>query len=217
MDGIEHLDFEPGDPDDELGADADSPPEPNPSGNSALAQGSNVPLGWKPTPNAPVPVVRCTQIKKDGIRCGRWSLRGATKCYKHLGNGGALKNVEEHRKAVVEAAKLRLIDNADMALDTLEALMQPGSGEAIRLKAATETLDRAGVRGGLEITVDGEVTVSSADEIRKRLAGLKEGADEVRKMRAAMEAEADADIVDGEVIEDSEQLTLFDDESADES
>src|SRR5690606_17599570 len=36
-------------------------------------QGSNIPVGWKPTFDKPVPVVRCTAIKEDGKQCNRWS------------------------------------------------------------------------------------------------------------------------------------------------
>lgn len=204
MDEIEHLDFEPGDGDEPLGEDADGP------GFSAAQQGSEIPVAWKPTPREPVPVSRCSQIKKDGTRCKRWSLRGYHKCKSHAGPGALMPdgNVNKYREAVIESARLRLLDMADEALDTIWQLAQPGTAEAIRLKAATEVLDRAGVRGGFEVSVEGEITVSATDEIRKRLTELKTGADEVRKMRE----QTMADIVDGEVIEDSEQLSLFEDE-----
>ena len=220
MDEIEHLDFEPGEEDEPLGEDADGPPKSTVP-MSPAQQDSNIPLGWKPTAKAPVPVMRCTQIKKDGVRCGRLSLRGYHKCVKHAGPGAKMENgnVNVYREAIIESAKLRLLDEVDPALDGLVALAQPGTAEQIRLKAYTEILDRAGIRGGFELSVEGEITVSSTDEIRKRLASLKEGADEVRKMREELHPAADAgDIVDGEVIEDSEQMTLFDelDESRDE-
>lgn len=212
MDNIEHLDFEPGEDDEPLGEDADGPPKTK-SPMSAAQQDSTIPLGWKPTPSAPVPVMRCTQIKKDGVRCGRWSLRGYHKCVKHAGPGAKMENgnVNVYREAIIESAKLRLLDEVDPALDGLVALAQPGTAEAIRLKAYTEILDRAGIRGGFELSVEGEITVSASDEIRKRLESLKEGADEVRKMRAQMEA----DTVDGEVVEadwseDPAQPSLFD-------
>ena len=216
MDDIEHLDFEPGEEPEELGDDADGPPK---GAMSPAQQGSSIPLGWKPTPNAPVPVVRCTQIKKDGVRCGRWSLRGYTKCQKHAGPGALMPdgNVNKYREAVIEAAKLRLLDSADEALETILQLKEPGTGEAIRLKAATEILDRAGIRGGFELSVEGEVTVNASDEVRKRLAELKHGADEVRKMQSKLQPTVDenGDIVDAEVIEDSEQLSLFEEDEGD--
>jgi hypothetical protein len=125
-------------------------------------------------------------------------------------------NVNKYREAVIEAAKLRLLDMSEEALDTIWQLAQPGTGEAIRLKAATEVLDRAGIRGGFELSVEGEVTVSATDEIRKRLAGLKEGADEVRKMQAEQLAKvenSDGDVIDAEFYEeDPAQPSLFDEE-----
>lgn len=209
MDNIEHLDFEPGEDDEPLGPDADGPVV----GKSAAQQGSEIPVAWKPTPREPVPVTRCSQIKKDGTRCKRWSLRGYHKCKSHSGPGALMPdgNVNKYREAVIEAAKLRLLDMSEEALDTIWQLAQPGTGEAIRLKAATEVLDRAGIRGGFELSVEGEVTVSASDEIRKRLEGLKEGADEVRKMRAQMEADTvDGEVVEAEWTEDPEQPSLFD-------
>lgn len=212
MDNIEHLDFEPGEDDEPLGEDADSAPV----ARSPLQQKGETPVAWKPTAKEPVPVMRCTQIKKDGVRCGRWSLRGYTKCQKHAGPGALMPdgNVNKYRDAVIEAAKLRLLDDADDALNVLLELRQPGTSEAIRLKAAESVLDRAGIRGGFELDVSVEVSESPADEIRKRLAGLKEGAEEVRKMREAHQVQPeDADVVDAEFYEeDPEQPTLFDSE-----
>jgi hypothetical protein len=167
-----------------------------------------VPLSWKPTPREPVPVVRCTQIKKDGNRCKRWSIRGYHKCIKHAGPGALMPdgNVQKYAANIIEAARLRLVDSTDMAIDVLEELWSnPATGDAIKLKAATEVLDRAGIRGGIEIKVDAEVVESPVNEIQKRLTKLKEGAAAVKQMRD----DADALIVDGEIIEDDEQPALF--------
>lgn len=193
--------------------DPEEPREKNPHGFSAEQQGSNVPLGWKPTPSQPVPVVRCIQIKKDGMRCRRWSLRGYTKCVKHAGPG-VMKdgNVAKYAESVIEGARLRLIDDADKALDVLQELIGPGTSEGIRLKAATEVLDRAGVRGGFDVKVDVQVSENPSDLIKERLAGLAEGAAAVQRMkdkRAAeleeerQRAEADGDIIDAEVVSDN--------------
>lgn len=191
-------------------------PELNPRALTAHEQGSEIPLGWKPTATEPVPVVRCVQIKRDGDRCKNWSLRGYTKCRKHAGPQYLMKdgNVQKYAEAVIEAARLRLIDSSDMALDTLLELAQPGTSEGIRLKAATEVLDRAGVRGGFEVKVEQNVNVSAGDEIAKRLENLAKGAATVEQMRAKaaaglLDSEED-DIVDGEVVDDEpEQGTLF--------
>ena len=182
---------------------AQAEPEEPEEGDEHLPE---VPLGWKPTPREPVPVVRCTAIRKNGERCKRWSIRGYHKCIKHAGPGALMPdgNVQKYAQNVIEAARLRLVDDADMALDVINQLAQPGSGEAIRLKAATEILDRAGIRGGIEINVDMEVHASPVDEIKRRIADLKKGASTVDKMRA----ESGGDIVDAEIIE--EDVPLFD-------
>lgn len=182
-------------------------PELNPRAKSAEAQGSVVPLGWKPTRAAPVPVIRCAQIKKDGYRCGRWSLRGYDKCIKHAGPQALMKdgNVNKFAEAVIEAGRLRLVQDTDKAIDVLNDLLGPQSSEGIRLKASTEILDRAGVRGGFDIKVEGEVTVNASDEIAERLKKLADGAAHVKKMREEAQAERDqelADVIDADVVSD---------------
>ena len=55
--------------------------------------------------------------------------------------------------------------------------MESAQSEPVRLKASTEILDRAGVRGGVEIDVGVDVTVRSPHEIiKERLARLAAGA-----------------------------------------
>lgn len=188
------------------------PDEQDPRSVTAAGQNSNVPLNWKPTKAEPVPVVRCVQIKKDGDRCGRWSIRGYTKCIVHSGPGALMPdgNVSKYAESVIEAARLRLIDSTDGALDVLHELTQPGSGEAIRLKAATEILDRAGIRGGFEVKVEAEIIESPAELIRKRIDELKKGADAAAKMKSDAEAAALGDIVDAELVDDPDQPGLFD-------
>lgn len=119
-------------------------------------------------------------------------------------------NVQKYAENVIEAARLRLIDCSDDAIDTINQLMQPGTGEAIRLKAATEVLDRAGIRGGFEVKVEGEIISSPADELQKRMDKLREGALAVQRMKDERDAES-ADVVDAEIVEEEdEQLALFD-------
>jgi hypothetical protein len=141
--------------------------------NSAEDQGTNIPMGWKPTVKEPVPVVRCTGTVRNGprtgLRCPNWSLRGATVCLQH---GGHLPNVRQHAQDVVEAARLRILGLADLAIDTLEELIDPSVGAAIRLKAATELLDRGGIKGAPDLTVEVEHKISASEEINKRLATI---------------------------------------------
>lgn len=164
----------------------------------------NVPVGWKPSRAEPLPVVRCTVIKKDGERCKKWSLRGLSVCVKH---GGYLPLPREHAAAVIQAARMRLIDDTDMAVDTLEALMEPGTAEGIRLKAATETLDRAGIRGGFEVDVAVEEVQNPAQMLAERLVLLRERGQ--RALAASLDPET---TISGQVIDPNvseAQGTLF--------
>lgn len=135
-----------------------------------------IPDGWKKaTLGAPVPVVRCTYIFPDtharpGEQCRRWSLRGTVKCIKH---GGQLPGVREHSEALVESARLRLIGATDQAVDWLVDLAENSTSDAVRLKATTEVLDRAGVRGGVEVDVSVSTSKDPADILRERLSTLK--------------------------------------------
>jgi hypothetical protein len=105
---------------------------------------------------------------------------GHDRCLVH---GGHLPNVQKAAATKVEAAKLRLIEDADKAIDTLFELLKPGTAAAVQLGAAKEILDRAGVRGGTELSVEIQSTVSHHDEIAKKLALMHErmNADTVQK------------------------------------
>jgi hypothetical protein len=69
---------------------------------------------------------------------------------------------------------MMLTNAAPKALETVIDLSQNASAEAIKLKASTEILDRAGIKGGVDINVEVTQTVSAADEIRKRLQLMSE-------------------------------------------
>jgi hypothetical protein len=101
--------------------------------------------------------------------------------------------------ADVERARLKLVQSAPFAVDVLEELMENAESEPIRLKAASEILDRAGIKGGFEFDVNIDVTDSrpAASVIAERLERLASGA----KMVAGIQ---DADIIDGEVVGESE-------------
>ena len=143
--------------------------------NSALEQDSSIPKGWKPTLEKPLPVVRCTGTVRNGERagqrCGRWSIMGHDKCMVH---GANLPNVQTAAAKRVEAAKLRLIEDADLAVDTLFELIKVGTADQVRLGAAKEILDRSGIKGGYDVNVEITNTVSAAEEIHKKLAQMAE-------------------------------------------
>jgi len=135
-----------------------------------------VPAGWKKaTLGAPVPVVQCTYIFPDsherpGQQCRRWSLRGSLFCVKH---GAQLPNVRQHAEAMVESARLRLMNNTDLAVDWLFDLAENSTSDAVRLKATTEVLDRAGVKGGIEVDVTVTANQDPAVLLRERLDTLR--------------------------------------------
>lgn len=169
---------------------------PNAGNNSALEQGAVVPKGWKPTVDKPVPVVQCTGTVRNGDRkgerCGRWSIRGHNVCMVH---GAQFPAVQEAAAKVVEAGKIRLIADADLAIDTLFELIKPGTADQVRLGASKEILDRAGIKGGYEVAVEVTHSTSAADEIQKKLA--------VMAARLAPKEEPE-DL--GEVLEEPENL-----------
>jgi antitoxin component of MazEF toxin-antitoxin module len=83
--------------------------------------------------------------------------------------------------------------------------MESAESVPVRLKATTEILDRAGIRGGQDISVDVEVNDSrpAAQVVAERLARLAEGAQAVAARVRALEVEtdkSDGEIVDAEVV-----------------
>lgn len=161
---------------------------------SPEAMGSTISPNWRPSAEKPLPSVRCVKIKKDGARCNRWSIRGATVCIVH---GGTLPNVKQHAAAAVETARMRLIDLTDDAVSVLEDLTLEGTAPAIRLKAATEILDRAGIKGGMEIDVVVEHKIDASKSIADKLGEI------VARTRAAeIESSEPEEVVDAEIVEE---------------
>jgi hypothetical protein len=88
---------------------------------------------------------------------------------------------------------------APYAVDKLEELMEYAESEPVQLKAATEILDRAGVRGGVEIDTNVNIDVRPAAEvINERLNRLAAGAIHA----AARLSQEGMDVVDAEVVEE---------------
>ena len=144
--------------------------------NSAAEQGSNIPKGWKPTLEKPLPVVRCVGIIRNGEnkgeQCPNWSIRGHNVCTAH---GGQLPVVKQKAAFNVEQARQQMLGISPSAIDVIEDIMMNGSQEAVRLKAAEIVLDRAGVtKGPVEHKVEVNHTVSQAEEIRKKLTGMSQ-------------------------------------------
>jgi len=101
----------------------------------------------------------------------------------------------------IERARRKLVQAAPYAVDILEDLMENAVSEPVKLKATTEILDRAGIRGGTELDVGVEVSDarSPAAIIGERLSRLAEGA-----ARTASLLPEDTNIQDAEVVTDEE-------------
>jgi len=142
---------------------------------------------------------RCRQIKDDGIRCMLWSS-GRPKddglCRIHL------RSVKHKTSDDIERARAKLVQAAPYAVDMLEDLMENAESEPVKLKAATEILDRAGVRGGIEIDSNVNIDVRpAASIIAERLQRLALGAVEA----SAKLADAGIEVIDAEVVIDEEK------------
>lgn len=172
-------------------------------------QSTPLPVGSKKKPA--VCPTRCRHIKEDLIRCMLWASgrpQDDGLCRVHLGSA--------HRKPGedVERARSKLTQAAPYAVDVLEDLMTSASSEPVRLKASTEILDRAGVRGGIEF--DARIEVSDvkapAQVIAERLNRLASGAAAAAAKLASAGVTipipgsgSDSDIIDAEIVEPEEQ------------
>jgi hypothetical protein len=90
----------------------------------------------------------------------------------------------------------------------LEDLMENAESEPVKLKAATEILDRAGVRGGIEIDSNVNIDVRpAASIIAERLNRLAAGAIEAsaKLAEAGISVAPDKDIIDAEVVSGQEE------------
>jgi hypothetical protein len=162
---------------------------------SAIEQDSDIPRGWKPTVAKPLPSIRCQHIKKDGNRCGAWGIPGTDgRCLRH---GGSLPAVKKAAAMRVETARNLMMGSAVDMYDVLYSLTREGNEAGIRLKAATEILDRAGLKAGMEIAVTVEHIDSPLNDILEQLEVFTESSN------------TDDDIVDAETEEE------FDDPDSD--
>lgn len=148
---------------------------------------------------------RCRAIKDDGIRCMLWSsgrLNDDGYCRVHL------RSLARRPGEDIERARQKLTQSAPYAVDVLEELMQTAASEPVRLKASTEILDRAGVRGGIEFDARLEVTDGRppAQVVAERLQRLADGAVKVAGALASsgvtVEAtdSSDIEIKDAEIV-----------------
>jgi hypothetical protein len=120
--------------------------------------------------------VRCRKLKADGRRCSKWSAgTGAVTdmqlCSTHIRvvEGNRMRM----RESTVRKARMRLDEMAMGAVSRLEQLAEGADSDAVKLKANTEILDRAGIRGGTEIDMRASIETKPASEVlAERLAAL---------------------------------------------
>lgn len=146
---------------------------------------------------------RCRMMKSDGLRCLLWSsgrIKDDGLCRVHL------KTVRKPGEDV-ERARRKLMQAAPYAVDKLEELMESAVNEQVALKASTEILDRAGVRGGTELDIGVDVTDRrpASQILSERLARLAAGAQSVLAAATNNGEDGEAgEVIDAEVVEEEE-------------
>lgn len=138
---------------------------------------------WEVSPEQPIAPIRCVTVHKDGTRCEYAAIPGANRCLKH----GA-EETESHK--VVEAARKRLQGLTHTAIETFDDVMRNSINDSARIKAASEVLNRVGVKETTEINVQ----IEDKSEARKAVL------DRINNLRL----EDTEDIEDAEVVEDDE-------------
>jgi hypothetical protein len=87
-------------------------------------------------------------------------------------------------------------------------MMTNAESEPVKLKAATEILDRAGIRGGVELDTNVNIDVRpAASVIAERLNRLAINANDAasKLVDLGVKVEVEKDIIDAEVVTDSEK------------
>lgn len=148
---------------------------------------------------------RCRQVKDDGIRCMLWSsgrIKDDGLCRIHL------RSTQHKTSDDIERARNKLMQSAPYAVDKLEELMEYAESEPVKLKAATEILDRAGIRGGVELDTNVNIDVRpAASVIAERLDRLAKGAISAaaKLAEAGVNIQPDPEIIDAEVVQEKEE------------
>ena len=148
---------------------------------------------------------RCAAIKDDGIRCQLWTsgrIQDDGLCRIHL------RSLKHRPGDDIERARAKLTQAAPYAVDVLEEMMTEAESEQVKLKAATEILDRAGIRGGVELDTNVNIDVRpAASVIAERLNRLAINATDAaaKLVNLGIKVEADKDIIDAEVVTDVDE------------
>ena len=143
---------------------------------------------------------RCAAIKDDGIRCQLWTsgrIQDDGLCRIHLGS------MKRRPGDDIERARAKLTQAAPFAVDMLEQMMETAESEPVKLKAATEILDRAGIRGGVELDTNVNIDVRpAASVIAERLNRLAINATEAaaKLSEAGIIVPTDVDVEDAVIV-----------------
>lgn len=148
---------------------------------------------------------RCTQLRTDNTRCWQWASNPdkVSVCKSHT---------HQTRESITQMpvyARERLLEASVNAVDNLIYLSDHAEGEAVRLKANTEILDRSGVRAGVDIDISAHIEeVDPAKKLRDRLTHLTARATSTSPLEeepTALPAPTNDDateIVEAEIVED---------------
>lgn len=121
---------------------------------------------WEVSPENPVAPVRCVTVSKEGTRCEYAAIPGANRCLKH----GA---EEADATKVVEAARKRLMGLTHTAIETFDDVMRNSINDSARIKAASEVLNRVGVKETTEINVQIEDKTEARQAVLDRINSLR--------------------------------------------
>lgn len=155
------------------------------------------------------PPTRCRAHTLTGARCWNWAngmAEYAGLCKNHVANQPH-DDPERLDANYLVKARNRLVSASILAVDVLEDMAANATSEPARVAASNSILDRAGIRGGVEVEQKVEITVKPASElVSERLAKLAEGAREREKLEAARYAlessDSEEEVVDAEVVDD---------------
>lgn len=145
-----------------------------------VRRGDDRPVPWK---DGRLPAATCAALNRNGDPCQRPPLASSNVCRAH---GGAAPQVKR-------AAQMRILQASDRAAARLEAIMEDTTAPtAVRLAAARDLLDRAGVVGKQELELSANVSVSVWDNIEGLTIDVYEDGDD------------DPNVIEAEVVEDDD-------------
>lgn len=116
--------------------------------------------------------MRCTaKSKQSGTRCKRNAIAGGTVCNMHGGKA----------PQVIAKARVRLAALVDPAIKRLEKIIKSGKHDPSAVRAATDVLDRAGLKPADRLELEGSFRVMdpgrdqlSDDDLEKLIVAAKQ-------------------------------------------